>query len=68
MEGLRLNIKCCENVIKQEKRKQITLQTTIKNKEADPTEMKKKLQTNPGYHTLEYTEDKFEKKMESFCD
>ena len=60
IEGLRLNIKCCE--------KQKTLQTTIKNKEADLTEIKKKLQTNPGYHTLEYLEDKFEKKLESFRD
>ena len=68
IEGLRLNIKCCENVIKQQKAKQKTLQTTIKDKEADLTEIKKKLQTNPGYHTLEYIEDKFEKKLESFRD
>ena len=68
IEGLRLNIKCCENVIKQQKEKQKTLQTTMKDKEADLTEIKKKLQTNPGYHTLEYIEDKFEKKLESFRD
>ena len=68
IEGFRLNIKCCENVIKQHKEKQKTLQTTMKDKEADLTEIKKKLQTNPGYHTLEYIEDKFEKKLESFRD
>ena len=53
IEGFRLNIKCCENVIKQQKEKQETLQTTIKDKDADLKEIKKKLQTNSGYHTLE---------------
>ena len=58
IEGLRLNIKCCEKVIKQQKEKQKILQTTIKDKEAD----------HRGYHTLEYIEEKFEKKLESFRD
>ena len=68
IEGLRLNIKCCENVINKQKEKQKELKKTIKEKEADLTEIKKELQTNPGYHTLEYIEDKFEKKLESFRD
>ena len=45
-------------MIKQQKEKQKILQTTIKDKEAD----------HRGYHTLEYIEEKFEKKLESFRD
>ena len=56
---------CCCNIIS------ICIQFIHKykdDKEADLTEIKKKLQTNPGYHTLEYIEEKFEKKLESFRD
>ena len=56
-EGLQLNIKCCEKCDQTAKRKQKTLQTTIKDKDADPSGIKKRLQTNPGYHTLEHIED-----------
>ena len=53
----------------QKKEKQITLQTTIKDTETNLKKIKNKFQTNPGYHNLEYTKDKFEKKkLESFSD
>ena len=68
MESLRRDIKGCENVIKQKVEKEIELKKIINSKDADLVDIKKKMQNNPGYHTLEYIEDKFEKKLESFRD
>ena len=66
MESLRRDIKGCENVIKQKVEKENELKKIITNKDADLADIKNKMQNNPGYHTLEYIEDKFEKKLESF--
>ena len=59
IESLRRDIKGCENVIKQQAQKEKELKSIINNK--DFADIRNKLQTNPGYHTLEYIEDKFEK-------
>ena len=37
----------------------------IKLKNAHLSELKAKLQTNPGYHSIEYIEEKLEKKLEN---
>ena len=68
MESLRRDIKGCKNVIMQKVEKENELMKIITNKDADLADIKNKMQNNPGYHTLEYIEDKFEKKLESLRD
>ena len=65
IESFNRDIKGCENVIKQQDQKEKELKSIINNKDADFADIRNKLQTNPGYHTLEYIEDKFEKYLNS---
>ena len=39
---------------------------TVENQKAELTELKKKLSNDPGFHTVEYVEEKLEKKFEEF--
>ena len=61
LERLQHEIECCENLIKKQEIRINEFQTIIKLKNADLSELKAKLQTNPGYHAIEYIEEKLEK-------
>ena len=57
------DIKGCENLIKHQEENEKELRNTIKLKQSDLNNLKEQLQTNPGYHTLEYIENKMENKL-----
>ena len=63
IENLKRDIKGCENLIKHQEENEKELQNTIKLKQSGLNNLKEKLQTNPGYHTLEYIEIKMEKQI-----
>ena len=63
IENLKRDIKGCENLIKHQEENEKELQNTIKSKQSDLNNLKEKLQTNPGYHSFEYIENKMEKQI-----
>ena len=66
IENLKRDIKGCENLIKHQEENEKELQNTIKSKQSDLNNLKEKLQTNPGYHSFEYIENKMEKQIADF--
>ena len=55
-----------EKLIKQYKEKEGLLQKELEEKVAINKTLKEQLQNNPGYHTLEFVEEKMEMKLDSF--
>ena len=65
-EALKRDIKNCENIIHSNREKEINLEKKLKEKQEELKDLKKKLKGEPGLHTVEYLEEKFEKKVEMF--
>ena len=73
MSKLKETIKENEKTIKDKDKTIKKLQTTeqhlldvVETQKAELTELKKKLSNDPGFHTVEYVEEKLEKKFEEF--
>lgn len=68
IERLKREVAGCENIISSHKENEKALQQIIDEQKVMITELKRKLNTNPSYHTLEYVEQKFESKIECLKD
>ena len=66
LERLQQDVKTYTNTIKQQQQKEDHLLKTIEDQHNKYTDLKRKLQSNPAYHTIEYIEDKIETKLEVF--
>ena len=65
LEKLKRDVVGCENIIKQHKEDEVNLKKTIDEQKESLRVLKRKLQTNPSFHTLEYVEEKFESNLEA---
>ena len=65
-EALKRDIKNCENIIHSNREKEVMLEKKLKEKHEELKDLKKKLKAEPGLHTIEYLEQKFERKVEEF--
>ena len=65
-DNLQKKVREQEKLIKQYKEKQGLLQKELEEKVAINKTLKEQLQNNPGYHTLEFVEEKMEMKLDSF--
>ena len=61
LERLQQDVKNSEDIIKKQKENENHFLKLIEDQQKELTDLKGKLQSNPGYHTLEYVEDQFEK-------
>ena len=66
LNDLQKKVRDQANLIKQYKEKEALLQKELVEKDANNKTLKKQLQNNPGYHTLEFVEEKMEMKLDSF--
>ena len=65
-DDLQKKVREQEKLIKQYKEKEGLLQKELEEKVAINKTLKEQLQNNPGYHTLEFVEEKMEMKLDSF--
>ena len=66
IKRLKREVHGCEGIIKSHEDYENHLKSELIKKEEDLTQLKKSLQNNPGLHTVEYVENKFEKQLEVF--
>ena len=65
IDWLKSDIKNNEDRIKLHEEKELQLQKAVEEKTTELRELKEKLQIDPGYHTLEFVEDKMVSKLEN---
>ncbi len=68
IERLRREVSGCENLIKKQQVDETELKRIIGEKNSELLELKRKLQADPALHTVEYLEEKFEKKLDCMKD
>lgn len=61
--ALKRDVANCENIIKIKEEKEKELKTQVDTLQKEIKDLKKKLKNDPALHTVEYMEDKFEKKI-----
>lgn len=61
VESLRRELEACKGILKQNEVDRVTMVS----QEKELTTLKEKLNKDPGFHTIEYVEQKFEEKLES---
>ena len=66
VEQLQREIHGCEGIIKSHVEYESHLKEQLSKKDEDLLQLKNKLDNNPALHTLEYMEEKFEKKLDTF--
>ena len=64
IEKLKEDIKKCENVIKASREKELSLEKKVTKHQQELKDLKSKLKQDPGIHTVEYLEAKFEMKVD----
>ena len=65
IEKLKREVEGCESLIKHHVENENRLTETIEEKVGELNDLRQQLNTNPSFHTLEYVENKFEKKLEA---
>lgn len=68
IDRLKREISGCESLIKKHQENETALQMKIEKQATALRDLKRKLQNNPAYHTLEYVEDTIENKLEHIKD
>lgn len=66
MKRLRREIDACEGIIKSSREFEDHLKKQLEDKDADLQLLKNDLKADPGLHTLEFAEKKFERKLDEF--
>lgn len=68
IKRLRRGIDACEGIIKSSRDFEDHLKKQLEDKDADLQLLKNDLKADPGLHTLEFAEKKFERKLDEFKD
>ena len=65
---MKRDISACEALIKKQQENEEHLKTIIENQKNTMADLKRKLESGPAFHTLEYLEDSFSKKISCLKD
>jgi len=66
IDRLKREVDACVGLIKNHQNNEERLEGIIDSHKAELTDLKKNLQTNPAFHTLEYVENKFNRELKNF--
>lgn len=64
VKTLKRDVENCENIIRVKEEKKKELESTVNSLKNEVKNLKGKLKTDPALHTVEYMEEKFEKKIQ----